>query len=222
MRAFIRDMMLYTAETYDIDGITMDFSRCRYNFEAGEEKTEYMTALLRDLRAGLDRVGKRRGRHLALNASFVCGTWYESRTPEQQGFDPEGWVREGLVDCLMPEGRAAARYIEVCRGTKARCCPRYSNFQDFAGTMLMPDLHDPTAQEDKADKTPYFQLSPLEIAEGVLQWYDAGADGVFLFNMPDAWTGLRNLPYPKLVRQELAAQQAFGLREGPRVEWAEQ
>ncbi|NPV45981.1 MAG: hypothetical protein HPY69_03410 [Armatimonadetes bacterium] len=221
VRGFIRDMMLYTAENYDIDGITMDFSRCRYNFEAGEEKTEYMTALLRDLRAGLDRIGKQRGRPLALNASFVCGTWYEGRTPEQQGFDPEGWVREGLVDCLMPEGQNATQYIAVCRGTKTRCCPRYSNYMDFAGNMLMPDLHDPTAEEDKADKTPYFQLSPLQIAAGALEWYDAGADGIFLFNLPDAWTGLRNLPYPSLLRQEIAAGQAYGLREGPRVEWAE-
>jgi hypothetical protein len=222
VRAFIRDLMLYTAENYDLDGLTMDFSRCRYNFEAGEEKLEYMTDLLRQLRAGLDRIGKTRGRHLALNASFVCGTWYDGRTPEQQGFDPEGWVKEGLVDCLMPEGRDAAKYLTVCHGTKTKCYPRYSNFEDFAANMLMPDLHDPTAQEDKADKTPYYQLSPLQIAEGALKWYDAGADGIFLFNMPDAWTGLRNLPYPALLREELAAKQAFGLREGEHVEWVKE
>ena len=33
----------------------MDFSRCRYNFEPGDEKIEYMTAYLRELRAGLDQ-----------------------------------------------------------------------------------------------------------------------------------------------------------------------
>jgi hypothetical protein len=222
VRAFIRDLMLYTAATYDIDGITMDFSRCRYNFEPGEEKVEYMTALLQELRAGLDRIGKERGRPLALNASFVCGTWYEGRTPQQQGFDPEGWVKAGLVDCLMPEGRDAATYIAVCRGTRTRCLPRYSNYQDFAGTMLMPDLHDPTAQEDKADKTPYYQFGAPQIAAGALQWYDAGADGIFLFNLPDAWTGLRTLPYPDRVRAELAAGQAFGMREGEPLQWVEQ
>jgi hypothetical protein len=221
VRAFIRDMMLYTAATYDIDGITMDFSRCRYNFEPGEEKLEYMTALLRDLREGLDRIGRERGRPLALNASFVCGSWYEGRTPEQQGFDPEGWVKEGLVDCLMPEGRNAAHYIAVCRGTRTRCYPRYSDFQDFAGNVLTPDLHDPTAEEDKADRPPLFQLSAALISAGALQWYDAGADGIFLFNMPDAWTGLRNLPYADRLRAEIAAQQQFGLREGDPVRWLE-
>jgi hypothetical protein len=219
VRSFIRDMMLYTAATYDIDGITMDFSRCRYNFEPGEEKLEYMTALLRELRDGLDRIGKERGRPLALNASFVCGTWYESRTPEQQGFDPEGWVKAGLIDCLMPEGQNATKYIAVCRGTKTRCYPRYSNFMDFAGNVLTSNLHDPTAEEDKTDRPPLFQLSAAQIAAGALQWYEAGASGIFLFNMPDAWTGLRNLPYPDRLRAELAAKQPFGLREGEPVQW---
>jgi hypothetical protein len=221
VRAFIRDMMLYTAENYDIDGLTIDFSRCRYNFEAGDEKPEYMTDLLRQLRAGLDRIGKRRGKHLALNASFVCGTWYEGRTPIQQGFDPEGWVKEGLVDCLMPEGKDAMKYIAVCKGTKAKCYPRYCVQSDFEGNSLTPNLHDPLAEEDKADIPPFHQYSPLQIAAGTLKWYDAGADGVFLFNTGDAWTGLRSLPYPGLVRQEIAAKQAFGLREGPKVVWAE-
>lgn len=219
VRAFIRDMLLYSAENYDLDGLTMDFSRCRYNFEPGEEKPEYMTDLLRQLRAGLDRIGRRRGRHLALNASFVCGTWYEGRTPEQQGFDPATWVKEGLVDCLMPEGREAAGYIALCRGTKTKCYPRYSNYMDFAGNSLMSNLHDPTAEEDKADMRPYSQLSPLQLAAGALQWYDAGADGLMLFNLPDAWTGLRDLPYPELLRKQVAGREAFGLREGELVSW---
>ncbi|MBI2299937.1 MAG: hypothetical protein HYU66_13515 [Armatimonadetes bacterium] len=221
VRAFVRDMLLYTAENYGIDGLTVDFSRCRYNFEPGDEKTEYMTDLLRQLRAGLDRIGKTRGRRLALNASFVCGTWYEGRTPEQQGFDPVGWVKAELVDCLMPEGRDAAKYIAVCRGTKTRCYPRYSNFMTFGGDSLMANLHDPTAEEDKADMTPYFQLSPLQVAAGALEWYDAGADGIMLFNLSDAGTGLRHLPAPDLLRRELAAKQPYGLREGEPVVWAD-
>ena len=90
---------------------------------------------------------------------------------------------------------------------------------DFAGNALIADTHDPTAEEDKADRTPLFQYSPLQIAEGALEWYDAGADGIFLFNMPDAWTGLRNLPYPELVRQEVAAGKAYGINEGELVTW---
>ena len=219
VRAYLRDMMLYTARTYDIDGLTIDFSRCRYNFEPGDEKVEYMTSYLRDLRAGLDTIGREKGRHLALNATFVCGTWYESRTPEQQGFDPPTWVKEGLVDCLMPEGLNAEKYIKLCRGTRTKCYPRYCNWMDFAGNALTSDTHDPTAEEDKADRPPLNQYSPLQIAQGALKWYDAGADGIFLFNMSDAWTSLRNLAYPDLLRQEVAAGKPYGLREGEPVVW---
>jgi len=219
VRHYLRDMMLYTARTYDLDGLTVDFSRCRYNFEPGDEKPEYMTSYLRELRAGLDAIGQERGRHLALNASFVCGTWYEGRTPEQQAFDPTTWVKEGLVDCLMPEGRDAAKYIKLCRGTRTKCYARYCNGMDFAGNALTSDTHDPTAEEDKADRPPLNQYGPPQIAEGALEWYDAGADGIFLFNMPDAWTGLRNLPYPELLRQEVAAGKPYGIREGGLVTW---
>jgi len=219
VRSYMRDMMLHTARTYDIDGLTIDFSRCRYNFEPGDEKPEYMTSYLRELRAGLDTIGQTRGRHLALNASFVSGTWYEGRTPEQQGFDPTTWVRESLVDCIMPEGRDAAKYIELCRGTNTKCYPRYCNAMDFQGNALTGDTHDPTAEEDKADRPPLNQYGPLQIGKGALEWYDAGADGIFLFNMPDALTGLRNLPYPELMRQEVQSGQPYGIRDRGPVTW---
>jgi len=54
-----------------------------------------------------------------------------------------------------------------------------------------------------------------------LQWYDAGADGIFLFNMPDAWTGLRNLPAADRLCAEVAAGQPFGVRAGDPVQWLE-
>jgi len=221
VRQFICDMMLYSAANYDLDGITMDFSRCRYNYEPGDEKPEYMTDLLTKLRAGLDRISKQRGKHLALNASFVCGTWYEGRTPMQQGFDVEGWVKAGLVDCLMPEGRDAAKYIALCKGTKTKCYPRYCNWMQFNGDSLMTNLHDPTAEEDKADMMPYFQLGPLQIAQGALQWYDAGADGIMLFNMLDANTTTRHLPYPDLLRKEIASGKPYGIIEGEPVQWVQ-
>ncbi|MCX5758062.1 MAG: hypothetical protein NTU83_06075 [Candidatus Hydrogenedentes bacterium] len=215
VREFFVGFMLYAAGNYDIDGLTIDFSRCRYNFEAGEEKPEHMTAYLRELRKGLDRIGQDRGKHLALNASFAGKTWYESRTPEQQG----PWVKESLVDCIMPEGHEVARYIEMCRGAKTRCYPRYCMTMSFDGDSLMPNLHDPTPEEDKADRSPFYQYGPRQIAEGVLKWYEAGAEGVFLFNFSDAWITLRDLPYPDLLSGEIASGQPANMRDGDEVIW---
>ena len=219
LRAFIRDYLLYIAENYDVDGVTIDFSRCRNYFVPGEAKPEYMTALLKDIRAGLDRIGKTRGKRLVLNASFTTGTWYDGRTAEAQAFDVQTWVNDNLVDCIMPEGKEVAKYIAMCKGKKTTCYPRYSTFQDFAANPLQANVHDPTPEEDRTDAPPLQQYGPRDVAKGVLDWYDAGAAGVFLFNQSDAWTTLRHLPYPDVVRKELAAGQPFGKREGEAVEW---
>ncbi len=37
--------------------------------------------------------GERKGQSLVLNASFTCGTAYESWSPAQQGLDVETWVK---------------------------------------------------------------------------------------------------------------------------------
>jgi hypothetical protein len=178
-----------------------------------------MTAYLRELRKGLDRIGQQRHKRLALNATFTCGTWYDGRQPEAQGFDPAKWIKEKLVDCIMPEGRDVQRFIEMCKGTATGCYPRYCMAMSFEGGALMTNLHDPTPQEDKTDRPPENQYGPLQIAAGALKWYDAGADGIFLFNFPDAWTTLRNLPYPDLLRRELANGRPFGMHEGEEVVW---
>jgi hypothetical protein len=58
-------------------------------------------------------------------------------------------------------------------------------------------------------------LGTKDAIQGTLDWYAAGAAGVFLFNRSDAWTTLRHLPYPELLRQELAQDQPFGKQAYP-------
>ena len=167
----------------------------------------------------MDRIGTARKKRLVLNASFVTGTWYEGRTAEQQALDVQTWVNEHLVDCIMPEGKQVAKYIEMCKGKKTRCYGRYSTFQDFAGNGLQANIHDPTPEEDRQDAPPLAQLGPMDVMKGTLDWYEAGAAGILLFNQSDAWTTLRHLPYPDLLRRELASGQPFGKHEGEPVEW---
>lgn len=219
LRAFLRDYLLYIAENYDIDGITVDFTRCRNYFKPGEEKAEYMTSFLKDLRAGLVRIGESRGKRLVLNASFTTGTWYDGRTAEAQAFDVQTWVNESIVDCIMPEGKETPKYIEMCKGKKTKCYGRYSNFMDFAGGPLQDNIHDPTPAEERQDAPILAQYGPRDIMKGTLDWYDAGASGVLLFNQSDAWTTLRRLPYPDLLRKELTHGQLIGKHEGEAVEW---
>ncbi len=221
-RGFYRDMLLWIAENYDIDGLTIDWTRHRRHFNPGQENQFYhINTYLRELREGLDRIGQQKGKHLVLNCSFTCGTWYDGWTPQQQGMDVATWVEEGFVDCIMPDGRDTMKYIEMCVGKDTKCYGRYTTCADFAGGKLMANVHDPTPSEDKADRPALNQYGPLDLMEGILNWYDAGADGVLLFNFSDAWVPLRNLPYPEIIRQELASGQPFGQREGEKVEWTE-
>jgi len=218
-RGFYRNFLLYIAKNYDIDGLTIDFSRHRQHFNPGQEDAfEHMNTYLRELRAGLDRIGAGRGRRLILNASFVCGTWYEGKMPAEQGLDVATWVDEGIVDCIMPEGRDVMKYIEMCKGKRVTCYARKTCSLDFDGSALQKNVHDPTPAEDQQDQPLLMQRTPLEVTEGVLKWYDAGADGVFLFNY-QSLTTLRHLPYPSLLRQEVASGQPFGRRLGEKVEW---
>ncbi len=222
-REYCRNFLLYVAENYDIDGITVDFSRGRRRHvnPPAEDKLQYMNILMRELKDGLNKIAEANSKELALNTSFVCHTRYESATPQQQGLDIQTWVDEGIVDLIMPHGRDAMDYVEMCKGKETKCYVRTSRGLDFAGQALGAHHHDPTAEEDKTDRPVIQQWSPLDYIEELLKWYDAGADGVFQFNLSDGWVPYRNLPYPEILREEVASGQPFGMHEGQPVEWIE-
>jgi len=219
-RGYYRDMLLYIAEHYDIDGLTIDFTRHRRHFNPGQEdEFGHMNTYLRELRAGLDEIGAKKGRRLVLNASFTAGVWYDSWTPAQQGLDVHTWVEEGFVDCIMPVGRDHMKYINMCAGKATKCYPRVTYQSTFDGNAAGKNIHDPTPNEDKKDRPDNFHLGPWDYIKGVKAWYDAGADGVMLFNLPDAWTTLRPLPYPGLLAEQMQSKDLYGRREGPAVTW---
>ncbi len=219
-RGYYRDLLLYIARNYDVDGLTVDFTRHRRHFNPGQpDQFQHMNTYMRELRAGLDRIGREKGHKLALNASFNCGTWYDGWTPEQQGLDVATWVAEGIVDCIMPEGKEHMKYLQMTRGTAVKCYPRVTYQCTFDGDAAGPNIHDPTPGEDNQDRSDNWHLGPMDYVKGVLSWYDAGAGGVMLFNLPDAWTTLRELPYPELLRKRVETGTPYGRVEGEAVAW---
>ena len=226
VQAFLEKFLLYIPEHYDVDGLTIELTRHPPFFNDGQENQfELMTDYLRGLRSGLDSIGEEKGKHLELRVSFECGAW-RGFTAENCGLDVQTWVDENIVDCIMPQGRDVPKYIEMCRGKTTLCYPRRGAGQGFDGSILdLAHSGDPTAADDKQDRWRETEYAPLELLRGFLDWYDAGADGVFLFNVsPDMWdsiTTLRNLPYPEIIRQELASGQPFGRRVGEQVQWLE-
>ena len=223
-RDLYRDFLLYLAENYDIDGLTIDFTRHPPFFTqpiSQQQQFECINDYLRQLRSGLDRVGQAKGRHLDLNASFETGVFYRGfRTAESNGLDVQTWIDEGIVDCIMPEGRQVEKYIDMCRDKGVKCYPRRGAGMTFDGAAVNRNqTGDPTPADNYQDRPAEADYTSHEIAAGVLKWYDAGADGVFLFNYQYGHTPLRHLPYPQLMRKEVESGETFGRRVGEKIEW---
>ena len=66
--AFLREV----AENYDVDGLDLDYTRIGPYFNAGEEAQgrETMNQHVRDVRAMLDEVGRKKGKYLGLSAQL--------------------------------------------------------------------------------------------------------------------------------------------------------
>ena len=86
-------------ERYPIDGIDIDFQRFPIYFRFGQEAegVPVMNQWMREIRAMVDEVGKKRGRPLLLSVRIMA-------KPDQNlklGLDPFTWAKEGLLDMVI-------------------------------------------------------------------------------------------------------------------------
>ncbi len=96
MLAFIEEVL----DRYDIDGLELDFTREIYCFPVGMEwkGRPVMNAFLGEVRTLLWRAEERRGHKIRLSALM----WETPSVNYQMGFDVYHWIREGLVDLIVP------------------------------------------------------------------------------------------------------------------------
>jgi len=88
------------AERYDIDGFQYDFMRCPGYFKPGQEQAGMpkMTEFIRQSREVLNRIGKSKNKRIGLSVrvpNTISGS-------EKLGLDIQRWMREGLVDLVVP------------------------------------------------------------------------------------------------------------------------
>ena len=93
---FIRELL----ERYDPDGLELDWMRFGYHFKPGSEAEgrAVLTQFMRDVRALTRDWSAKRGHTIQLGARVPT-------TPESAyglGMDAQAWVREGLIDMLVP------------------------------------------------------------------------------------------------------------------------
>ncbi len=91
-----------TIESYDLDGVDLNFFRMPWYFKPGraEQGMPLMTDLIRDARRVLDEASGKRGRPMLLGVRVPDSLEACSRV----GLDIETWLREGLVDRLLVGG----------------------------------------------------------------------------------------------------------------------
>jgi hypothetical protein len=148
----------------DIDGVELDGLRSPFFFKEGqgEANAPLMTDLMRQVRAALDNAATQRGRERYLLRVNVPGT------PElalECGMDVAAWEREGLVDGISP-GTYQSDFQPAVAAWK----------QALANTPVHPYLNCSPATGQ--------YLSLEEYRGATANAWNAGADGVYLFNFP--------------------------------------
>ena len=167
VRRFKVALLRQLAQTYDLDGIQLDFARhvpCLPPPRQWELR-HHVTEFVRMVRTMLLEAAARRG-HPILLAARVPRNLEGCRV---DGFDVENWARQNLVDILTLGTRSVDVDIAGYRRATA------------AGHVkLQPCLDDHHATDG-------YRYPPIEFFRGVFaNWWQQGADSVVTFNWSNA------------------------------------
>ncbi len=172
----VRDQMFAIIEevcrNYDVDGIEMDFFRHPCFFRstalgerASDEETAIMTDFVRRVRAMTERVGHERGRPILVAIRVVDSV----PLAKAMGLDLDAWLSEGLVDIMTGSGyfrmNPWSHLVELGRRYDVKT---YACLSDSRVT---------------ADSAPFSRRSQDSYRARAARAWQAGVDGIYLFNM---------------------------------------
>jgi len=194
VRDHYRALIVELLGRYDADGLELDWMRFPWHFKRGEEDVgrEELTQFMRDVRGLANQAAERRGHpvRIAVRVPAVPEFAYA------MGMDGAAWVRDGLVDILIPASvwrpSDTDQPIEEWR---QRIGPVEHDFSLAAGTDLwLQGAPDGLLMMNNLESMRGFSAAML----------DRGADQIYLFNhfnentfsrtceTPDGGTVLRN------------------------------
>jgi uncharacterized lipoprotein YddW (UPF0748 family) len=209
VREYIMNVLKEVASVNLVDGVNIDF--CRYPYVFGYEpvltdayKAQYgidpknettpdglnrwyqfradiMTQFMREIRQEL--------------AGKVISVRIPYKDPQSYGLDIQTWVKEGLIDRLIPSVMSyedfydILPYVRLVKGTKVSL---------YAGITSDLQGHDLTKEQERLMRQGLYvsdskYLTPQQYLLRAHEVYQAGADGVFLFNTKDLPEALRIL-----------------------------
>lgn len=191
VRQYILGILTELATNYDVDGISLDFTRWPPIADPKRHSLDVLTSFIRETRQRLDAVGRSKRRRLALSAAVVDG-YHAKLSLIEQRIDLEAWLASGCLDFVCVQAWDHSRYLAWAKRART---PYYAvqdqnRFEVGVSSNLDPEWQqkkradeDPTPGEElHAQPHVNSSLDPSEYDRGFLARYRDGADGVCLHN----------------------------------------
>lgn len=163
VREYRMKMALEIVDRYGTEGFEMDWTRHYKFFRSGHEQPELITDMVREVRLHLDKRSGKRGR-----PPLIARVAASVERNESIGLDVRTWVREKLIDYLVPSSPSRymsfdmpiAEWVELTKGTgiKVHASPDSGSYRGYGSATL--EMYRAAAAN----------------------YYAAGAEGVYLFN----------------------------------------
>lgn len=149
---------------------------------------------LRRVRAALNKAGKARGKRVPVSIRLPA-TKFESF-----GFDPQTWIKEGLVDVLIPGFPGFDRWFDIApwvamaKGSKVKI---WANMEYYRWETSRGELTD---EEVARGMKPGYQFKNQrpDYLRRSAEVYAQGADGIYVFNrwvQPELFYGLSDAAF---------------------------
>ncbi len=179
-------------QNYNVDGVLMDFFRHPVYFKShawgkpcSQAERDMMTDLLRRVRKMADRRGAERGRPILVSA----------RTPDSvdycraMGLDVERWMRDDLIDIWVVSGYFRLNPWEP----SVKLAHQYD-------VPVYPSLSETRFRDKQAKK---IRGSLASYRGRAMNVWNAGADGIFMFNYHNAKSPLwREIGSPETIAKK--------------------
>ena len=193
VRQAMLDFNQEVLDGYDVDGIEYDYMRWCHMFKPGEGKkhAHLLTDFTRKSRKQLDEAAERRERGRLLLGVRVPQTLEEC---EYLGFDLATWIKEGLVDYVVPSD-----FMHSDTNMKTE---DFVKLAEGANCKVYPAIHPRISQDGPNEHHRVMTLANFQAA--AQNFYAFGADGISPYNYdvsPTALGWLRQLRYPEEISQ---------------------
>ncbi|MHC4872064.1 MAG: hypothetical protein ACYTFY_09480, partial [Planctomycetota bacterium] len=175
-------------------------------------QASYVTDFMRNLRARLDEIGKRQNRYIPI-AAQIQGGWHLTLGFTQammEAIDFETWAKEGLVDfvapvetdCLWHTITPFERLNQILAGTNCKIWGSIGSFVQH----LYPSPEEKEVYLNTAYARRY--INPERIARAAYDFFNQGADGVFIWEgedtacIPARWNIIKHIGNMKKLREK--------------------